>query len=210
MTSSARIPPPFAGFLLAVGGQCRKVGKTALVEDVIKAFPNRNWTAVKITPYSEEGCPLNGPSCPCPPEEHIFAIRDESGPSGANDTSRFLAAGAQRAYWVHTKENRLKDALPSLSEKLAGTGHLIVESDSLPRIWKPSLFLMVLDPSVPDFKISARENLPLADAFVFRSPMGPDCDVLGAAAAQGKPQFLQPLGSSPPAALQQFLSGSIP
>jgi len=209
MTFSARIPPPFPGFLLCVGGQCRKVGKTALVEDVIKAFPNRNWVAIKVTPYAEEGCPLNGPSCTCPPEEHTFAIRNESDGSGARDTSRFLAAGAQKAYWVQTKENRLNDALPSLSEKLAGASHLIVESDSLPKIWKPSLFLMVLDPSVPDFKISARENLPLADAFVLRSPIEPSLALLKSAGAERKPRYPLRIGSVLPEELQQFLSGSI-
>ena len=86
MTAS-RTPPPFRGFLLAVGGQCRKVGKSTLVADIIQAFPNRHWTAVKITPYAESGCPVNGPSCNCSPEEHAYAIHEETS-RAATQTAR--------------------------------------------------------------------------------------------------------------------------
>lgn len=209
MTSS-RIPAPLPGFLLFVGGQCRKVGKSALVEDVIKAFPERNWTAVKITPYVESGCPVVGPACRCSPAEHTFAILEEADRSATSDTSRFLAAGVSRALWVQTKEHRLQDALPSLIENLADARYLIIESDALATIWKPSLFLMVLDLAVPDFKISARENLKLADAFVFRSPDKGHDTLFAPAATDARPAFLQPIGTPLPQALRQFLSGSFP
>jgi len=96
MTAS-RTPPPFRGFLLAVGGQCRKAGKSTLVADIIQAFPNRHWIAVKITPYAESGCPVNGPACNCSPQDHAYAIREETSRSGNSDSSSFLAAGAHRA-----------------------------------------------------------------------------------------------------------------
>ncbi len=85
MTAS-RPPAPFPGFLLAVGGQCRKVGKSTLVADIIRAFPDWHWTAVKITPYAESGCPIKGSSCNCPPEEHSYAIREETCRLGNSDS----------------------------------------------------------------------------------------------------------------------------
>ena len=202
-------PPPFRGFLLSVGGQCRKVGKSALVADIIQAFPDRSWTAVKITPYAESGCPVNGPSCNCSPQDHPYAIREESSRSGDSDTSRFLASGAHRALWVETKEQRIQDPLPALAAELASADHVVIESDALIRFWAPSLFLMVLDPSNPDFKGSARDNLPLADAFVFRSPFEDSDPRFRALAATPKPRFLQPLGSPLPLDLGHFLSGTI-
>ena len=208
MTAS-RTPPPFRGFLLAVGGQCRKVGKSTLIADIIQAFPNRHWTAVKITPYAESGCPVNGPSCNCSPEEHAYAIHEETRRSGNSDSSRFLAAGAHRALWLETKEQRIQDALPCLAAELANADHAVIESDALMRFWKPSLFVMVLDPSNPDFKDSARENLELADAFVFRSPFEDSDPRFQSLAAMAKPRFFQPLGSPLPPELGQFLSGTI-
>ena len=208
MTAS-RTPPPFPGFLLAVGGQCRKVGKSALIVNIIQAFPNRHWTAVKITPYAESGCPENGSACNCSPEEHPYAIREETSRSGDSDTSRFLASGAHRALWVETKKLRIRDSLPALVAELANAGHAVIESDALMRFWKPSLFIMVLDPSNPDFKDSARENLERADAFVFRSPFDDSDPRFESLAAMSKPRFLQPLGSPLPPELRQFLSGII-
>jgi hypothetical protein len=208
MTTS-RIPAPFRGFLLAVGGQCRKVGKSAFVADTIQAFPERRWTAVKITPYTESGCPVNGLSCNCSPEEHSYAIREETSRSGNSDSSRFLSAGACRALWIETKENRLQDALPSLAAELASARHAVIESDALMRLWTPSLFVMVLDPSNADFKDSARENLQRADAFVFRSPFDDSDARFRPLAASSKLRFLQPLGSPLPPDLGHFLSGTI-
>ena len=208
MTAS-RTPAPVPGFLLSVGGQCRKVGKSAFVADVIKAFPDRNWTAVKITPYAESGCPVKGPTCNCSPQEHPYAIREETDRSGNSDSSRFLVAGAWRALWIETKQNRLQDALPALASELTNAGHAVIESDALVRFWTPSLFVMVLDRSNPDFKSSARENLPLADAFVFRSPLDDSDPRFRALAAIAKPRFFQPIGSPIPPALAQFLSASL-
>ena len=88
-------------------------------------------------------------------------------------------------------------------------GHAVIESDALMRFWKPSLFVMVLDPSNPDFKDSARENLLRADAFVFRSPFDDSDPRFQSLAAMAKPRFLQPIGSSVPPDLGQFLSGII-
>ena len=208
MTAS-RTPPPFPGFLLAVGGQCRKVGKSTLVADIMRAFPDRHWTAVKITPYAESGCPVNGPSCNCSAQDHPYAIHEETSRSGNSDSSRFLAAGAHRALWIETKQHRLQNVLPALAAQLANADQAIVESDALMRFWKPSLFVMVLDPSNPDFKDSARENLELADAFVFRSPSEDSDPRFQSLPAMAKPRFLQPIGSPLPPELGQFLSGII-
>ncbi|MGH9746615.1 MAG: hypothetical protein ACRD59_10975 [Candidatus Acidiferrales bacterium] len=161
---------------------------------------------MKITPYAESGCPVNGQTCDCAADEHPYAIHEEAKHAGTADTLRFLAAGARRALWLETKENRLSDALPALQAKIANAKHVIIESDAIMKFWKPSLFLIVLDPGNPDFKSSARENLSLADGFVYRSPFAPAG--LGIAVAQ-KPQFLQTFGSPLPLELRQFLSGSI-
>ncbi len=59
--------------LLVVGGQARKVGKTSVVCDIIRATPELRWTAVKIAGHRHDREPDRG------------------------DTARYLAAGAVRA-----------------------------------------------------------------------------------------------------------------
>jgi hypothetical protein len=204
--TARRKKAPFAGGLIVVGGQCRKVGKTALVVDLIRAFPDARWAAVKITPYTEVGCPVHGWTCKCAPKRHTFAIREEKNHSGESDTSRFLVAGAERAFWVQTKEGRIADALGPLAAKLSKAGNVIVESDAIIKFWRPHVYLMVLDTRRDDFKPSARVGLMAADAFVWRSPAprGKGKEKRTAAGAK-RATFLQPLGRSLPGKLRSFL-----
>jgi hypothetical protein len=190
--------------MVIVGGQCRKVGKSALVVDLIRAFPERRWTAVKVTPYAADGCPVKGARCRCATYEHLATIREEKTRAGRTDTARFLAAGAKKALWVQTKKGRLGDALPHLEKALTKAADVIIESDALAKFWRPDLFLMVLDPRKVDFKVSARTVSRFADGFVLRSP-----DFGGAwgryRCQDDRPRFLHPLGYSLPARVQTFV-----
>ncbi len=204
MTRSAR--PPFPGRLMVVGGQCRKVGKTALVVDLIKAFPKYRWTAIKITPYVESGCPLKGMRCRCGPREHTFAIRYERDRKRKTDTSRFLDAGAQTAIWVETKPGRLKGALQVLASVIGDVENVIVESNAILSYWHADLFMLVVDPQNADFKSSARKVQRLADAFVFRSPYARGAHPKGTLIPKsGRPRFFHPLGAAIPANMQKFV-----
>lgn len=201
-----RMKAPIRGRMIVIGGQCRKVGKTALVVELIRAIPEARWIAVKVTPYAESGCPVNGRGCSCGPMEHTFAIRVESKRSGTSDTSRFLTAGAKKAIWVQTKEGRVADALAPLAEALKGAGNVIVESDAVVKFWRPDLCLMVLDPRKTDFKASARAGRRFADCFVFRSPPPASSTRRGHINSKnGKPIFFQALGVPLPSNLQRFV-----
>jgi hypothetical protein len=81
--------------------------------------------------------------------------------------------------------------------------YVIVESDALGKFWRPDLFLMVLNSRMADFKASAREVLPLVDAFVFRSPCSERFD--SSTQGEGRPHFLQPIGQPLPLELQELI-----
>jgi molybdopterin-guanine dinucleotide biosynthesis protein len=196
--------------LLVVGGQSRNVGKTALVVDLIRAFPEAAWTAVKITQYGHGICAVNGESCCCAPRDHAVALDVETDPGGRTDTSRMLAAGARRVLWLRTKQGRLAEGLPLLRSELARNrsstpGNLIVESNSLLGFLSPRLYLAVLDPVVADFKDSARRFLDRADAFVFRRPPDEGQPELAVGRLSNRPAFVQTLGGSLPAALREMV-----
>ena len=178
-----------------VGGHTRTIGKTQLVCDIISAFPEARWIAGKITQYGHGVCAQNGHDCDCAPDEHICAINWEESAATGTDSSRFLAAGAQRSFWLRTKQGFLAEGLPILREALQeivaaessnrdNGAHessapdapisltkplaLIVESNSLMQFVKPSLFFSVLAPAIEDFKDSARAALDRASALVIR------------------------------------------
>lgn len=201
--------------LLVVGGHTRSIGKTSLVVDLLRAFPEAGWTAVKITQFGHGMCSLHGEPCACTPAGGGAALEEELDRSGGTDSSRFLVAGARRAFWLRTRQGELAEGLPLLREALQGAENIILESNAVLHFLRPSLYLVVLDPREADFKASARQFLDRADAFILRSNMGPLdhsggsperlWDGVSASLWEGKPAFDQPLGQPLPADLLSFV-----
>jgi molybdopterin-guanine dinucleotide biosynthesis protein len=162
--------------LIVVGGHSRNVGKTSVVAGLIAALREFHWTAAKITQYGHGICARDGHSCDCATGDHTWAITEESDRGGTSDSSRFLAAGAARAFWVRTEQGRLAEALPTLRQRLAGATHIILESNSILKFLRPDLYLMVLDPAQEDFKASAREFLDRADAVILHQRVSKDIE----------------------------------
>src|SRR5215470_20343630 len=107
---------------IVIGGHTRNVGKTSVVAGLISALPEFRWTAMKITQYGHGICSANGQACDCATGDHFWAIAEERNRGGDSDTSRFLAAGAARVWWVRTEQGRLAEAMPALREKLKNAG----------------------------------------------------------------------------------------
>lgn len=167
--------------LIIVGGHTRSIGKTQLVCDVILAFPRTEWIAGKITQYGHGVCAQNGEDCDCAPTDHVCALDWETRADTGTDSSRFLAAGARRSFWLRTKQGYLAEGLPLLRGALQEIGTegterrgLIVESNSLMQFVKPSLYFAVIDPLREDFKESAQLALDRAQALVLRARVGVD------------------------------------
>jgi len=207
--------------VIVVGGHTRSIGKTQLVCDLIAALPNENWIAGKITQYGHGVCAQNGENCDCAPDEHVCAISWEKRAS-ETDSGRFLAAGARRSFWLRTKQGFLAEGMPLLRKALhelrdddqSRPGRVILESNTLLQFLKPSLYLMVLDPSKVDFKDSARLQMDRASAFVLRHPLhAADGAVawtgLPLQLLRGKPQFLQREGEALPEGLLEQVQGII-
>ena len=152
--------------LVIIGGHARSVGKTSVVAGLIAALPEFRWTALKITQYGHGICSADGQVCDCATNDHSWAISEEKNSTGNSDTSRFLAAGAARVWWVRTEQGRLAEAMPAVREKLAGAENVIMESNSVLKFLRPDVYLTVLDPANTDFKKSAREFLDRASAVI--------------------------------------------
>ena len=152
--------------LVMIGGHTRNIGKTSVVEGIIRATAELNWTAVKITQFGHGVCTGDCESCSCADNVDQFSITDELACNTGSDTSRFLAAGARRSLWVRTRQGELYKALSSFRNKIKDDDFVIVESNSLRRFVKPDVYLQVFDPSKSDFKRSARQFFDLSDAYI--------------------------------------------
>jgi hypothetical protein len=209
--------------VIVVGGHTRSIGKTQLVCDVISAFPRANWIAGKITQYGHGVCTQNGENCDCAPDEHVCAIDWETRADTGTDSSRFLAAGARRSFWLRTKQGFLAEGLPLLRAALlqareAGAPEpppVIVESNSLLQFLKPSLYFVVVDPAKEDFKDSARAALDRADALVLRGSSdvlpaaGPRWIKLPAQVLKEKPSVMQQEGDPLPEPLHVLVQRTL-
>jgi molybdopterin-guanine dinucleotide biosynthesis protein len=152
--------------IVTVGGHSRSVGKTSVVAGLISALREYEWTAVKITQHGHGLCSVDGAPCDCATADHSVAISEERDRSGESDTSRFLVAGAVRSLWVRTEQGRLAEAMPALRHRIENAANVIVESNSILKFLRPTLYLTVLDPARADFKNSAREFLDQANAVI--------------------------------------------
>jgi len=217
--------------MVVVGGHTRSIGKTQLVCDVIRAFPRVEWIAGKITQYGHGVCATNGENCDCAPAEHVCALDWETRADSGTDSSRFLAAGATRSFWLRSKQGYLAEGLPLLRDALAEVARpngdqgsaindpesarsdaaLIVESNSLMQFVRPSLYFAVIDPLKEDFKESAQLALDRAQALVLRGEAGGDAPPaplwmrLPAQLMKEKPSVLQREGEELPTPLWELV-----
>jgi molybdopterin-guanine dinucleotide biosynthesis protein len=152
--------------IVVVGGHTRNIGKTGVMAAVIAALPEFAWTAIKITQFGHGVCSANGEPCDCETADHTIAISEERSAVSGKDTSRYLAAGARKSFWVRTRQGQLAEAMPRVRKLIAESGNVIVESNSVLRFLKPDLALFVADGRVFDFKPSALRYLDRVDALV--------------------------------------------
>jgi len=174
---------------VVVGGHTRNVGKTSVVAGLIAALPEYQWTALKITQFGHGMCSADGEACHCATDEHVWGMTEEVDRSGKSDSSRFLAAGAKRVWWVRSQQGKLAEAMPAIRRKLEGAENIIFESNSILKFVKPDLYLTVLDPAIKDFKKSAQEFLDRADAVLLHGADSFAWEGVSLKPVRGRPVF---------------------
>ncbi len=152
--------------IVVVGGHTRNIGKTSVVAGLIAALPEMRWTAIKITQFGHGVCSANGEPCDCETADHTMAVSEERERGSGTDSSRYLAAGAARSFWVRTRQGQLSEAMPRVRGLLARAENVVIESNSVLRFLQPDVSLSVLDPGVSDFKATALRYLDRVDALV--------------------------------------------
>jgi hypothetical protein len=154
--------------LVVIGGHTRNIGKTSVVAGLIAELPELNWTAIKITQYGHGQCSSDGEPCECAVTdvEHPCAVSRETDSGSGTDSSRYLAAGARRAYWVRTATGQLAYALPEIRQIFGTSENVIVESNSILQFFKPDLYFAVMDFGAEDFKQTSLVSLDRADALI--------------------------------------------
>jgi hypothetical protein len=148
--------------LIIVGGQTKSVGKTTLVCNILNAFPNLQWVALKVTTHGHtpRDCRLHS-------EGLGWFLWEQTRIGTDTDSARFLAAGARRSFLLECKPNSIGDACSGLVKELPLSASLIIESTAAAEYLNPDLFLIVSNSMRQDVKHSAREQLVRADVVLY-------------------------------------------
>jgi chloramphenicol 3-O-phosphotransferase len=140
------------GTLVVVGGHSRGVGKTSLVEQLLRTT-REPWVAIKISGHRHAA---KGARVPFVKEARRRSPRTQTG--------RYLAAGAARAFLVRAPDAALARAAAFIESLRESGANVIVESNRIVRHVTPDAVLFVVDPHVSDWKPTSALCLKVADA----------------------------------------------
>jgi len=156
--------------MLMIGSAGANVGKTELACAVLrKLSKNHNITGIKVTTIKDKDgqCPRGGEGCGvCSSLEGNFLITEETSKTSDKDTSRLLAAGAGRVFWIRVLQDHLVEATNALLDIIGPDAVLICESNSLRQVVEPGLFLMARNNDSNSWKKSAQRVKNHADRIV--------------------------------------------
>ena len=178
--------------LVVVGGHSSGIGKTAVISGLIRKLRPFHWSALKISQTGDHACTRETGGCLCEPAPgDVFTLTEEYEP-GETDAGRFLAAGAERSFWLRTTGGELPRAAGILHKLLKQSENVIVESNGVVDLVEPDVFLMLVDFSCEDVTPSSIRFLDRADGFILidhgmNAPMWAE---VARGAWDSKPHFL--------------------
>ncbi len=161
------------GMLMVAAGQ-RNIGKTQLACAIIKRFAARaSIIGIKVTVVSEArggfhdvAGVLVDTNAPDNTGKPVYLISEETDPSSSKDSSRMLAAGAERVFWMQVKEDCLEAGAAALFDSIGEDAVTVCESNRLRLEVTPGVFLMVQEEEATEVKPSASAVERFADRIV--------------------------------------------
>jgi len=164
--------------MLLIGAVGRNSGETEFARRVLRQFADREIIGIKVTAIrrSDGSCPRGGDGCGvCSSLEGRYDITEETDPGSHKDTSRLLAGGARRVFWLRVMKANLEEGVNALFDVTGRDAVSICESNSLRNAVRPGLFLMIMEKGSKERKASALAVMDRADRIVYSD--GTDFDI---------------------------------
>jgi hypothetical protein len=172
---------PLSGALVVVGGHSRGVGKTLVIERLLRAYADQGWIAFKVSAHRHGSA-----------DTPTAAIEEASMASGDAQTNRYLMAGARRAFLARATDSLLPRVCELVESARAEGSNVLVESNRVAGRLVADAVLFVVDPLIDDWKASSPRCLDRADAIVCErtfATASAETDMLRAI-TMGRPLFL--------------------
>ena len=150
--------------IVAISGFSSEVGKTALMCDLLRAFPS--WEAIKVTRGHYRSCGKDPNAC-CVSDllgdEPVIRSGREQNYALGKDTGRYWDAGATNVHWVIVTDAQVEEGIKQAVERVAAPG-VFIEGNSILDFIKADFALMVSRASGGKIKGSARRALSHSSA----------------------------------------------
>ncbi len=173
-----------------IGSAGRNIGKTELACSLIRRFGgDHDIVGLKVTTidHKDGTCPRGSRGCGvCSSLKGDYCITEETGLPSGKDTSRLLASGAGRVFWMRVMRSHLEEGAKALLDSVGCNAVSICESNSFRQALEPGLFLMVKDRNSNEYKASAEAVMEYVDRTVLFDGSGLDIDLNDISFAQGQ------------------------
>jgi hypothetical protein len=150
--------------IVAISGFSSEVGKTTLMCDLLRAFPD--WEAIKVTRGHYRSCGKDPNAC-CVSDllsdEPVIRSGREQNYALGKDTGRYWDAGATNVHWVIVTDTQVEQGIKQAVERVAAPG-VFVEGNSILDFIQADFVLMVSRASGGTIKGSARRALSQSSA----------------------------------------------
>jgi len=149
-----------------IGGASRNIGKTELSCTLINKFcPTNKIIGLKVCSIYPDDNKFHRTG-EISVEENNFTIIEETRITGSKDTIRMKNAGASRIFYIRVKDNYLEEAINKFFKIVNPKSIIICESNSLRRLIKPGLFLIIKSEYPKHIKESAKQLMKNADMII--------------------------------------------
>ena len=150
--------------IIGVGGFNSDVGKTTLMCELLKWFPE--WEAIKTTRGHYRSCGKDPHAC-CvshllSEEPLVRSGRTETYEKG-KDTGRYWDAGASNVHWLICTDSQVEKGIQEALARVKSPG-VLVEGNSFTQFVQPDHFVMVRRAGDDKMKTSARRTISKVSA----------------------------------------------
>ena len=151
-------------FIVAVGGFSSEVGKTTLLCELLRAFPD--WEAIKLTRGHYRSCGKDPHAC-CvshllTDEPVIYSGRERTYTPG-KDTGRYWDAGAANVHWVIVTDAQVEQGIKQALARVHAPG-VLIEGNSFLKFIDVDFTVMTARAEGGKIKPTARRALAKANA----------------------------------------------
>ena len=150
--------------VLLVSGNGRNVGKTTFICELINHLQILKPIAIKVSSHFHT-VDLN--NYYVWNQSNEFVLLEEKSLYGSKDSNRMLKAGADKVFFLMVKDDNIGLAFNYLKRHFSTNVPIIIESASIRKILKPSLFFIVFGEETLNLKNSVIEFLPVADRKIY-------------------------------------------